>query len=492
MNTDYLKRSPWRVGIFALLLFLGGLWYARAHWGGPMLFGHKKTLSSKNFAKLTEVVQWKTDTGVSVYFLPRPEFGGVDIRIAIGAGTARDGQLPGRSTLVAGLLDEGTQDWSADELAEKIDALGLNYRTSSQREMMVTRVRALADPAVLKEAGVLLSSMLSKPLFAEKSINLVKQQCLLEVQQDEQMPARVAQFAFLKTLYPGHPYSTPPCGTRDSINAIQAADLKAFHAQYMVANNVFVTIVGGITEKQAKTLANDITANLRAGAEPAPIPSIPKLAATEQKIPLHTEQAHVMWGQPCLVINDPNDAPLQIGSRVLGGPTLVSRLFQAVRVQNGLAYQVNSYLQALSQPGPCLIKLQTQAPQADKAVSIMKDTVKQFVQEGPTEAELSGAKQGYMTSIIDAFSSNESIADTINQLHFYHLPLDFIQDQVEQVKSLTPEQVRSAFQRRLDLNNMALVVVGGISDTKDMTTKGATSTTPLPPPLSNDTKDRAP
>jgi zinc protease len=131
-----------------------------------------------------------------------------------------------------------------------------------------------------------------------------------------------------------------------------------------------------------------------------------------------------------------------------------------VREKRGLAYSVYSYFMPLKQPGAFQIGLQTKKAQADEALQLVRSTLTDFVNKGPTEKELLAAKQNIVGGFPLRIDSNRKILDYLSVIGFYDLPLTYLDDFSRKVEQVTVMQIRDAFSRHLDPAAVATVVVG--------------------------------
>jgi zinc protease len=138
----------------------------------------------------------------------------------------------------------------------------------------------------------------------------------------------------------------------------------------------------------------------------------------------------------------------------------VSRLTAEVREKRGLAYSVYAYFSPMLQPGPFAVGLQTQKAQTEEALKVVRETVARFVREGPTEAELTAAKQNLVGGFALRIDSNRKILDNLANIGWYRLPLDYLERWTDQVERVDTRQVREAFQRKIPPDRLVTVVVG--------------------------------
>jgi zinc protease len=144
----------------------------------------------------------------------------------------------------------------------------------------------------------------------------------------------------------------------------------------------------------------------------------------------------------------------------LGGGGFVSRLVKEVREKRGLAYSVYSYVSPGRQVGPYVAGMQTQQSQADLAVDVMKKTIAEFIDHGPTDDEMAAAKDNLINGFPLRIDSNRKILDNVASIAWNDLPLDTLDTWRDQLKAVTKEQVKAAFKSHLDMNRMVTVVVG--------------------------------
>lgn len=414
---------------------------------------------------LLAIQKWKTTNGANVYFVPTQGPPMVDVEVNFDAGSARDGQNPGLSHLCLQLLEEGAGNLNADDIAANFENHGAQYQVSADKDRAQLKLRSLNKPENLNPSVDVFAQLLANPTFSEANIAKVKNQTVVEIQRQLQNPNVVANHAFFQAVYQDHPYAHPGLGTKDSVAAITREDLIAFHKQFFVTHNAFITIVGDLSKKDAEIIANSITKNLPVGSKPTPLPSVPALThAIKKSIPFSSEQMHVLMGQACATANDPDYFPLTLGNDILGGKPFNSRLFKDMRDKRGLVYNIQSIIMWLKSAGPFVIKLQTKNDQGKEAVHIIKEKLFNFIQEGPTEQEVLEAKQGAIRALPLEINTNDKIRAIVSKIAFYNLPLDFLNTYANHIEKVTPEKIKAVFQKRLQPDKMVLIMVGTSSD----------------------------
>jgi zinc protease len=108
--------------------------------------------------------------------------------------------------------------------------------------------------------------------------------------------------------------------------------------------------------------------------------------------------------------------------------------------------------------------MQTRRDQAGEALSVVQNTLREYVRKGPTEEELRAAKQNIIGGFPMRIDSNRKIHDYLGLIGFYDLPLSYLQDFVGNIEKVTADGIREAFARRVDPYRLVTVVVGADRD----------------------------
>lgn len=407
------------------------------------------------------IEHWTTDNGARVYYASAPELPIIDLQLTFDAGSARDNSKDGVALLTNALLSEGAGSLNAQQIAEQFEGLGAQFGNDSQRDMATLTLRSLSEEKVLNAALETLALVLTKPTFPADAFERERKRLLVGIEQRKQSPGDLADVAFYKNLFNSHPYATQPSGIENTVKALVVDDLKSFYQQYYVASNLVIAIVGNVDRKQAEQIANNLVKDLPKGSTAAPIPAVTALDKSEViKIEHPSTQTHVLMGQPGVKRGDPDYYALYVGNHILGGNGLVSRLSDEIREKRGLAYSSYSFFMPMREFGPFQIGLQTRNDQTEEALKVVDSLLKDFVEKGPTEAELTASKKNITGGFPLRIASNKNILGYVAMIGFYGLPLDYLDTFNARVESLTIADVQDAFKRRVDPEKMVTVLVG--------------------------------
>ena len=409
-----------------------------------------------------DIQHWQTSQGARVYFVQTPSLPMADIRVAFDAGSARDEVQFGLAALTSGLLDTGAGDWNADEIANRFDSVGAAFSAGVSEDLAWLSLRSLTEKALFDKALDTFQTVLTQPRFNEDDFQREKNRTLAGLKHREESPGALANITFSKALYHDHPYAHPEEGMVETVAGFEVDDLKQFYKKYYVSANAIVVIVGDLQKTQASDIAEKLIAGLPVGEKPTEIPAVtlPTLA-TNQHIEFPSSQTHVLSGLPGTHRKDPDYFALYVGNHILGGGSLVSRLFDEVREKRGLAYSASSQFMPLFREGPFIMSLQTRNDQTEQATKVMHETLAEFIKNGPTEAELIAAKKNITGGFALRTDNNSKLTEYVTMIGFYQQPLDYLEQFPAKVEKITAADIKDAFQRRVKPEWLQTVSVGG-------------------------------
>ena len=414
--------------------------------------------SNLTFAKLN-IQFWKTDNGARVYFIENHDLPILDINVDFRAGSVKDTkQKNGLASLTNHMMVLGSGGINEEDLANKFIDLGAQLDRSFDQDKSGFSLRTLSDKK--SEAVDLMRLVLHEPNFDSSILEREKKRYIASINQAKTMPSSIASKAFMKALYGKHPYGLPSSGEVESIKKIRKKDLHTFYKNHYLSNELSIVIVGDVSRKNAEDLGNKISLGFSERKINAEIPSVDYVKGQEIEISHPAKQAHLYYGAPIIKRGDPDFLTLYLGNYILGGGGFVSRLTQEIREDRGLAYSVYSYFMPFIEAGPFQIGIQTKKSQVKQAKELIQKTVADFIKNGPTSNELRRAKDFMIGGFPLRLDSNKKILEYVSMMAFYKYPLDYLETFTRKIDKITAEEIKSAFQRRVDMTKFSTVIVG--------------------------------
>ncbi len=414
------------------------------------------------------IAHWTQASGAQVFLVESPAIPMVDVQIDFDAGGRRDPKdKPGLANLMASGTAYGVkargQEPALDEngLSDAWADLGASLGGSAGADRLSFALRSLTYPDLLEKATALAARQLGDPAYPDAPWLRDRPKLVASLKEANTRPATLAGRAFARAVYGDHPYGAE--STEETLGRISAADLRALHAQALKACSARVSIVGALNRAQADALVSKLLAYLPTrGCDALPaVPEVaPLTAAHEERIAFASAQAHVLVGQPGVKRNSPDFFALTVGNHILGGGGFTARLTEEVREKRGLTYSVSSAFAPGLHAGAFTIGLQTRPDQAQQALTLVREVLAKFVNEGPTEKELQAAKDNLIGGFALRLDSNRKLLDNVANIAWNNLPLDYLETWTAQVQKLTVADIRAAFGRAVQPQRMVTVVLG--------------------------------
>jgi zinc protease len=407
------------------------------------------------------IQHWQTAQGAQVYFVESHELPMLDIAVDFPAGSARDPSgKAGLAQLTHVLLDQGAGGLSETEIAYTMADVGAELSGRLDRDRAGITLRTLSSSVEKDKALDVFARVLQLPDFPEAVVKREKERLIASIREAEADPANVAEKAFYRALYGTHPYAHDEAGDPAAIERMTRSELQAFYRTHYSAPNAVMSLMGDITRAEAEAIADRLSAGLSRAATVPTLPEPVPAPTSDTRIAHPSTQSHVLVGVVGMARSDPDYFPLFVGNYVLGGGGFDSRLMREVRDKRGYAYSAYSYFMPLMEAGPFELGLQTKLEQTDDALKVAQATLRDFIANGPSEAELTQAKSNLTGGFPLRIDSNKKILDYLSVIGFYRLPLDYLDTWIDQVNAVDVAAVKQAFVRHIDPDKLVTVVVG--------------------------------
>ena len=409
------------------------------------------------------IQHWQTSSGARVYFIENHDLPMLDVSVQFPAGAAYDSREKGGTAYMTNvLLRSGAKGLDENDIERGMADVGAHLGHAFDADRSGLSVRTLSSARERARALDILRRVLAEPTFPEAALERERVRTIGSLKDSDTLPGTLASRTFYRLAYPEHGYGLRNIGEVDTVTKLARADVERFHRRHYAAQYAVVAMIGDVTRAEAEAAAEELTRGLpRADGPPPELAAVPPLAAgAVRRIPHHAQQAHILIGAPGVRRDDPDYIPLFVGNYVLGGGGLISRMSTEVREKRGLAYSAYSYFSPLLREGPFLIGMQTQKEQAVEALKVADTVLREFMERGPTQAEVAAAKKGIIGGFPLRIDTNSKILGYLALIGFYRLPLSYLDDFAKKVEAVTIPEIRAAFKRHVDADRLVTVVVG--------------------------------
>lgn len=372
----------------------------------------------------------------------------------------------GLAAFTASMLMRGTSNRTFEEINEAIESVGASLSVHSGRHVLSISGKCLAeDYGLLVEV---LADVLQNPIFPDEQVERVRGQRLTSLQERDNDTRAVAGLLFRRLAYPeGHPYSRPVEGFQETIGSLRRKDLVDFYQQTYGTQGGVLVVVGAVKAADAIAQIEDRLAgwHKEPGTSNAwPEVRLPVSLVREERVLAGKTQSDIVLGVPALRRADPDYYAALVANTVLGRFGMMGRLGENVRERLGLAYYSYSTLEANKEPGPWMVIAGVNPANVERCLKAVNEELQRLGSELVPEEELSDSKAYLTGSLPLRLETNEGVAQSILDMAWYELGLDYLLRFRDLINSVTAEQVRAVAARYLRPQAYALAIAGPARD----------------------------
>ena len=391
-----------------------------------------------------EIRHSRLPSGLSVVTENVPGAASVSLGFWVDAGSRDERpEIAGASHFLEHLLFKGTEDRSAQEIAEAIEAVGGEMNAFTTKEYTAFYVRLLQEDVDL--ALDILSEIMWAPAFRADEIEAERQVILEEILMHEDEPSDLVHDLCQDALYPGHPLGREVLGDKSTITAMTRDDIRGYFGSHYRPQSI---VVAGAGKVDHDDLVSGVERRFTgpSGAGPDRVrqplaPARPLIVCTRS-----TEQAHLVVGLRAPGRDDEDRFAFAVLNQLLGGG-MSSRLFQEIREKRGLVYAVYSYRAAYLEAGLLGIYAGTSPARATTVLQLIDQELDRLLQEEIPDHELAVARGHVKGSLVLSLEESSSKMSRIGRSQLIHGEVLTLAELVERTAAVTAADVRRVIER---------------------------------------------
>jgi predicted Zn-dependent peptidase len=275
-------------------------------------------------------------------------------------------------------------------VSEAIEGIGGSFNAATDRESTVYWVRV---PVRESARGMdVLGELIVRPHLRSSEIESERAVIIEEIRSYLDDPGEHVHTLFDLAMFGDTPLGREIAGSEESVRALPEANLRAFWASAYRPGNVVVSAAGDISHAEVVDLVQKAFGT--GEAIPSTFEPAPALPAGERVMAVRrdTTQAQICLGLPGLRRDDPEAWTLEVLNAILGDG-MSSRLFQSVREEKGLAYDVSSYVVDYADTGAFVVSAGVDPDRIAPAVAAILTEMARVRDEIVPEDELARSKR---------------------------------------------------------------------------------------------------
>jgi predicted Zn-dependent peptidase len=401
------------------------------------------------------------DSGVRVVTEAMPTVRSVTLGIWIATGSASETQAEaGLSHLVEHMLFRGTERYRSLEIDQIFDTMGAELNAGTGKESTSVYARVIDEH--LPQAFDVVSDMVWHPRLDEADLANERAIVLEEIAMYEDEPQDRVFDVLGEAVFGEHPLGRPVIGRADVIAATTGPGLAKFHARHYAPADIVVAAAGSLDHDAVVELARSVDVPQRPAA-PA-VPPVPaRLPPRLRFLRKDTEQYHLTIGAPAIARDDERRFVLRVLDNILGG-TSSSRLFQEIREDRGLAYNVFSFQALNATTGLIGVYLGTRPDNVAPALQVVADELARLREDGVTADELERSKENVKGRIVLSLESTAARMNRLGSAVLCDLPLLTLDEVVERIEAVSREEVNGLVRELLAPERLSAAAIGADED----------------------------
>ena len=411
---------------------------------------------------------WRKDmsNGIKLIGTESNEIPTVTITITIPGGhilQANDTAKVGLASLFSSMMNEDTKNYTAEQMAVELQKLGSNVSVGSNFDGITFNIQTLKKN--LDKTLALVQERMFNPKFTEAAFSRIQKQRLQGFKQTKADPAAVADLVFAKVNYgPNSILSMSEDGTEYTIGNMKLQDVQNYYDNYMTSQGVKVVVVGDVKQEEVvpklaflNKLPNKKISLPKIDGSASNVDKtkvymvdIPKAAQSQFRVGYSTGLKYDATG---------DYYKSRLMNYALGGD-FNSRLNLNLREDKGWTYGARSSFTADEHSGDFEFSSGIRADATDSAlVEVMKE-LKNYRENGITEAELKFMKNSLGQRDALLYETGIQKAGFIGRILDYNLPANYVDQQNKILANLTKQQVDGMAKKMLNPEKMNILLVG--------------------------------
>ena len=409
-------------------------------------------------------VYWqdKFNNGIKLIGTYSNETPKISMQIAILAGHRFETtDKAGLAYLTANILNEATQNHTAEEISDMLEALGSQIDVSCNSMEIVLNISTLTEN--IDKTLAIAEEILFKPKFSQDDFDRAKKQQLDAIQQQQTSASAIADQRFASILYGANSImGLPVTGTTETVNSITLDDVKGYYKSHLSPSQSKVMLVGNLNQQQLMSklqfLGKWADVKVTKAAEPA-VPTITKTSIyfIDKKA---APQSEIRIG----AIAMPYDATGEYyKSSIMNfpfGASFNGRLNLLLREKRGFTYGARGSFNGGLFDGTFIMNAAVRANSTDSSVVDFMNEMKTYADKGVSADELGFTKSSMGQSDALKYEAPFQKAAFLKRLLDYNLEGNYVAQQSQILSAISQTEINALAKKHLPYNNVNIIIVG--------------------------------
>lgn len=362
--------------------------------------------------------------------------------------------LNGLSHFIEHCVFKGTKNRNAKEIASSIESLGGYINAYTTKEHTCFYTRALVEN--FEKSFEVLADIVKNPIFPEDEIEKEKSVILEEISSINDTPDDVIFDLIEERLFDGHGLANPVIGKEENIISFNSDLAREFIKQNYSSEKIIVSVAGPVQHElvveKAEKFLGDLTPQISNKERIEPSLKNNKVDVKEHR---EINQVHICIARKTFGVKDNRRSALAILNTLLGGMTS-SRLFQLIREEEAIAYNITSFINNYFDASVFGIYLSTSIHNHSKAIDLIRQEFNSIIKDGINKDELEIARN-YLKGGISMSLENTSAKSThLAMSEFYYGEVKSIEEIFGQIDKVSKDDIQNLAEEILQWENFSI------------------------------------
>ena len=365
----------------------------------------------------------------------------------------------GVSHFIEHMMFKGTENRTARQIAEEMDALGGQINAYTTKEYTCYHTRVLDEH--FDRALEVMSDMLLRSLFAQKDMEKERNVIIEEINMYEDAPEELVHDALQDSIWRGTSLGMPILGTVDTLSKFTAESIRGYYERNYQPENIVLAIAGNFKTDAVMELLNKAL-----GSWQAKTPFQQYNTKADYQIAHVSRQKDVEQVQTCVAfrgLEHPMKYALGVFNTIFGGG-MSSRLFQKIREEHGLTYSIYSYTTSFSDTGLFSICGGMNPNQLEKVYELMQKEITDVKNNGISQKLIDVTKEQLISNFI---IGTESTLNRMTSSGSSLLLRGFVQDSEDGIAKLSKVKTADILEVTNQIFDFAQVSWSAVGNVKD-------------------------
>ena len=351
---------------------------------------------------------------------------------------------------------KGTRDYpTTSAVSDAIEGCGGSSNAATDRESTVYWARLPVREG--ERAFKVLSELIVRPLLRDSDIARERDIIVEEIRSYRDDPGQFVFNMFDRALFGDTPLGREIAGEEEGVLALPETHIRGFWSDTYRPANMVVSVAGDLEHEQVVELVGRYfgTGN---GVVPTfdPAPPVPceRIAVEEREL----AQAHICIGLPALRRDHPDQWTLEMMNTILGDGSS-SRLFQKVREDAGLAYDVHSFQTDYADVGTLQVYAGVDPTDLTAPVEAILAELRRLRDEPVTAEELDRARAYASGRLELKLEESRHVAAWLGVQEALHDRVLTLDDALAELDKVTPESIHVLAQELIRDDRLCAAVI---------------------------------